>query len=240
MFKIIKYAIITIVIAYLFIKVPYFKNTLPFNKNNNVSDLVETSKVNNKTENNTNILLFGDSTDAMMVATIDKDTYDINLKSLDNNTYSSITDKYDLLDAIEKNTNIDIDKFIQIDFKDLMNIVSALEEIEVNISEEDKELINNLIPKYFAEVEHPKGYEMEKVKSSGKQKLNSYQALAYANVIADDSTKQKEVITSLINKVKNLDLSQYPKLYNTIKSSINTNLTFGDIVKLASSKLISK
>ena len=145
-----------------------------------------------------------------------------------------------MLSTIEKDNNINLDKFIQIDFKDLMNIVSVLGEVTVDVKEDEVNLINNLIPKYYAESNYGKGTEMKLLESSGEQKLNTYQTMAYASLIADNPDKQKEVLVSVMDKMKNMSLSMYADIYKTIKPYINTNITIGDVISLASSTYINK
>ena len=81
---------------------------------------------------------------------------------------------------------------------------------------------------------------MKLLESSGEQKLNTYQTMAYASLIADNPDKQKEVLVSVMDKMKNMSLSMYADIYKTIKPYINTNITIGDVISMASSTYINK
>ena len=246
-FRRLKFLVISIAIVFLVATISSFANLSLFSKKTNDTSAPKTTEVNDEPQDedddkdtDTNILFFGDTTDAMVVASIDNKNKDVKLNSLDNKDYSEITDKDTLLSTIEKDNNINLDKFIQIDFKDLINIVSVLGEVTVDVKEDEINLINNLIPKYYAESNYGKGTEMKLLESSGEQKLNTYQTMAYASLIADNPDKQKEVLVSVMDKMKNKSLSMYADIYKTIKPYINTNITIGDVISLASSTYINK
>ena len=102
------------------------------------------------------------------------------------------------------------------------------------MKQEDLTLINNLIPKFYAECEDGDKGRMELLTKTGLQNLNEYQAMAYASVISKDVDKQKEMLISFINGIKDVDLTKYVELFNTLKPYVNTNLTVPDMLKLAS------
>ena len=129
---------------------------------------------------------------------------------------------------------MNLDKFLQVDTSELVNVFSVLDDISVNIKSEDIELINNLIPKFYAEFQDKTKGEMELITSPGVQNINEYQAMAYINAVAKDSSKQKEAILSLVKNVKNLGFAKYFEIYNKIKPYVETNLTIPDMLKLAS------
>ena len=194
------------------------------------------NKKSSSSDNTTNILLLGDNTDSMMIASIDEENKDIKIIPVENASYIDNSSKENLLKSIEEIKNINLDKFVQVGISDLMNLVSILDGITVDVKEEDLQLINNLIPKYYAEsVDENKG-KMTLLSETGTQKINEYQAMAYASVIANDKEKQKEVLLSLIDNVKNIDFTKYIEVFNTMKPYVDTNLTIPDMLKLASSE----
>ena len=194
------------------------------------------NKKSSSSDNTTNILLLGDNTDSMMIASIDEENKDIKIIPVENSSYIDNSSKENLLKSIEKMKNINLDKFVQVGISDLMNLVSILDGITVDVKEEDLQLINNLIPKYYAESTDENKGKMTLLSESGTQKINEYQAMAYASVIANDKEKQKEVLLSLIDNVKNIDFTKYIEVFNTMKPYVDTNLTIPDMLKLASSE----
>ena len=168
------------------------------NKNTKVlpssTEVKNNSNNKNKSSDTTNILLLGDTTDSMMVATVDAGNKNIKLTPVEDATYVDTSDKETLLKSLEKKTNLDLDKFLQVNFSDLLNAVSVLGDIQLNVKQEDLTLINNLIPKFYAECEDGDKGRMELLTKTGLQNLNEYQAMAYAAVIAKDVDKQKEML----------------------------------------------
>ena len=79
---------------------------------------------------------------------------------------------------------------------------------------------------------------MQLIENSGVQKLNGYQTLSYARIRKNDSTqerdrRQRQVIEGLMNGVKNLPVSKYPKLLDTILPYVKTNMKPTQIIGLA-------
>ena len=194
------------------------------------------NKKSSSSDNTTNILLLGDNTDSMMIASIDEENKDIKIIPVENASYIDNSSKENLLKSIEKIKNINLDKFVQVGISDLMNLVSILDGITVDVKEEDLQLINNLIPKYYAESTDENKGKMTLLSEPGTQKVNEYQAMAYASVIANDKEKQKEVLLSLIDNVKKIDFTKYIEVFNKMKPYVDTNLTIPDMLKLASSE----
>ena len=186
-------------------------------------------------DDTTNILLLSDNINSMIIASINNKNKDIELTPVENIAYMDISDKENLLKSIEKTTKINLDKFLKLNISDLMKVVSILGDITVDIKEEDLQLINNLIPKFYAESTDDNKGKMTLISSPGVQKINEYQAMAYTYVASKDIEKQKEIITSLIENAKNVDFTKYIDIFNTLKPHVDTNLTVPDMLKLASS-----
>lgn len=186
-------------------------------------------------DDTTNILLLSDNINSMIIASINNKNKDIELTPVENTAYMDITDNENLLKSIEKTTKINLDKFLKLNISDLMKVVSILGDITVDIKEEDLQLINNLIPKFYAESTDDNKGKMTLISSPGVQKINEYQAMAYTYVASKDIEKQKEIIISLIENAKNVDFTKYIDIFNTLKPHVDTNLTVPDMLKLASS-----
>ena len=201
-----------------------------FNKKS--EEVPATQEVKNDT---TNILLLSDNINSMIIASIDNKNKDIELTPVENTAYMDITDNENILKSIEKTTKINLDKFLKLNISDLMKVVSILGDITVDIKEEDLQLINNLIPKFYAESTDDNKGKMTLISSPGVQKINEYQAMAYTSVASKDIEKQKEIIISLIENAKNVDFTKYIDIFNTLKPHVDTNLTVPDMLKLASS-----
>ena len=214
-----------------------------------------------KVDGITNILLLGTDgrenelayrSDAMMILTIDATHNDIKLTSLARDTYVDIPDhgkgklnaayfwgKEDLLfKTIEQNFKIGIDKFVQVDFDDLMNIVFVIGGVDVDIEERELESLNEGIPGAYDACTYADKGEMQLINEAGVHTLNGYQAIAYARMRYLDNgiyrdQRQRKIISGMFEGVKDLSMSEYPTLINTLLPYVRTNLTVGDMLNLA-------
>lgn len=208
----------------------------------------------------TNILLAGTDgrpgeknsrSDAMMILTVDSKNKSLKLTSLNRDTYVNIPGHGDqklthaysygganlLVETIENNFEIDIQNYAVVDFYSFMDIVDTLGGVEVDVHENEINEINKFIKwdtyKWSGETS-----PMELIKNSGIQKLNGYQALSYARIRKNDSTqerdrRQRQVIEGLMNGVKDLPVTKYPKLLDTILPYVKTNMKPTEIISLA-------
>ena len=199
----------------------------------------------------TNILLAGTDgrpgektsrSDAMMILTVDTKNKNLKMTSLNRDTYVDIpghskeklTHAYAygginlLAKTIENNFKIDIQNYAIVDFYSFMDIVDALGGVEVDIRQKEIKEIN----KFIREETYAwsgKTSPMQLIEHSGVQKINGYQALSYSRIRKNDTTeerdrRQRQVIEGLVNGVKDLPVSRYPKLLNTILPYVKTNM----------------
>lgn len=205
------------------------------NVNPSKNEISNNEVAKDETSNDTtNILLLDDKSDSMVVASVDTANKNIQLTPVANTGYFDRSNMEDLLNNIEKNVNMNLDKFLQVDISELKDVISLLGDVNVNIKPEDVQLVNNLIPKFYGEFQDSSKGEMKFITSSGEQNINEYQLMAYISTIAKDSNKQKEALLSLAKSIKNLGFSKYFEIYNKIKPYVETNLTIPDMLKIAS------
>ncbi|MGN1032066.1 MAG: LCP family protein [Intestinibacter sp.] len=252
---------IVIILVALLILIPLITFMAVFFRINSahVDDTYESQY--NKVEGVTNILLLGTDgrenelayrSDAMMILTIDANHSDIKLTSLARDTYVDIPDhgkgklnaayfwgKETLLfETIEKNFNIGIDKFVQVDFEDLMNIIFVIGGVDVNIEKREIKSLNDGIPGAYEACTYADKGEMQLIKGEGVHTLNGYQAIAYARMRYLDNgiyrdQRQRKIISGMLDGVKDLSMSEYPKLINSLLPYVSTNLSVGEMLDLA-------
>lgn len=215
-----------------------------------------------KVDGITNILLLGTDgrenelsyrSDSMMILTVDATHNDIKLTSLARDTYVDIPDhgkgklnaayfwgKEDLLfETIEKNFKIDIDKFVQVDFNNLMNIIFVIGGVDVDIQQREIKSLNEGIPSAFEACTYgDKGDEPQLIEGSGVHTLNGYQAIAYARMRYLDNgiyrdQRQRKIISGMFDGVKDLPMSEYPKLINSLLPYVSTNVSVSEMLNLA-------
>lgn len=242
----------------------YFKLNTMYDKNADTNLL---NKTDYKQENGiTNILLVGtdgrtsDETgtrsDSMMILTLDTKHKDLKLTSLARDSYVEIPGRGNeklthayaygginlLVETIENNFKIDIQDYVVVDFFSFMDIVDALGGIVIDVkSSELKELSKYTTWCHELNTNPNKG-ELELIKSTGIQKLNGYQTLAYARIRYNDSAferdkRQRDIIQALTNSLKELPITQYPKLVNTILPYVKTTLKPTSIISIATKVL---
>lgn len=174
----------------------------------------------------------GNRSDSMMILTIDEKNNDIRITSLARDTYVQIpgygeeklTHAYAyggpalLLQTIDKNFGVKIDKYAAVSFSSFEKIIDALGGVEVDV-----------LPK---EVSYIPG-----VDSAGKQTLNGAEALAYSRIrYADDAyhrdNRQRTVMQAAYNKLSS-NPGDLMEIGNTILGYTKTNMPPMEIFKLA-------
>lgn len=174
----------------------------------------------------------GNRSDSMMILTIDEKNNDIRITSLARDTYVQIpgygeeklTHAYAyggpalLLQTIDKNFGLKIDKYAAVSFSSFEKIIDALGGVEVDV-----------LPK---EVSYIPG-----VDSAGKQTLNGAEALAYSRIrYADDAyqrdNRQRTVMQAAYNKLSS-NPGDLMEIGNTILGYTKTNIPPMEIFKLA-------
>lgn len=208
-----------------------------------------------------NILLLGTDgrpeesafrTDSMIILTIDNNNKDIKLTSLARDTYVEIPGKgkgklntayfwgkEDLLfETIENEFGIGIDKYAIVDFTSLMDIIYALDGVELNVKESELEQLNKYIPECYNFCKNANKGELQLVEKAGKQTLNGYQALSYSRIRKGDSAinrdeRQRKVINAIIKKYKDTSITKYPALIDAVVPYVTTNLNSNEILRLA-------
>ena len=214
----------------------------------------------------TNILLTGTDgrpgeknsrSDAMMILTVDNKNKSLKLTSLERDSYVDIpghgkqklTHAYAyggislLLQTIEDNFKVDIQEYAVVDFYSFMDIIDAIGGVTVDINQNEIKELNKFIPEtYNWNKSNSKG-SIQYIKSAGTQNLNGYQALAFSRIRKNDSTterdrRQREVIEGIMTSVKDLPITRYPQLLDTILPYVKTNMKPSQMLSLGT-KILS-
>lgn len=205
-----------------------------------------------------NILLIGSDTrtagkggrsDAMIVVSVNKNTKKIIATSLLRDIYLQIPGASNnrinaafayggadlLMETIKENFRIDIDRYVSIDFYAFMKVVDIIGGVNVEVTDKDVPIMNN----YIHELNRLQGRDSETdvFKASGNVDVNGIQALAYVRnrYIGTDfarTTKQREVLEKVFNKVKGSNIIELNKILNAVLPEVTTNLTEGELFSL--------
>ena len=209
----------------------------------------------------TNILLVGtdgkyiekwNRSDSMMVVTIDSKNKDIRISSIARDTYVDIpgysTEKLthayayegiDLLKEVFKvNFNLDIDKYIAVNFVSFMDIMDELGGVEVNVEEKDIKEINKYIDACYGYYKNKDEKDKEYITKSGVQRLNGYQALAFSRIRYTDSAfardnRHREVAESVYKEFAQKGVETYKKCADIILNNTKTNISPIEMMNLA-------
>ena len=141
-----------------------------------------------------------------------------------------------LIQTLEDNFHIRIDKYVRVNFYSFIDAIDALGGVEVNVTEEEVYHVNlNSIEEYKLlgqTVDSSKD-----IKKAGLQTLDGIHALAYARIraIGTDfarTERQRTVMEQLFKKAQNMSLSEKNDFLERVLPNITTNLEKGQIFSL--------
>ena len=209
----------------------------------------------------TNILLVGtdgeyvekgNRSDSVMLVTIDSKNKDIKISSIARDTYVDIpgyskeklTHAYayegiDLLkEVFKENFDLDIDKYIAVNFVSFMDIIDELGGVEVNVEEKDIKEINKYIDACYGYYKNKDEKEKEYIKEAGVQRLNGYQALAFSRIRYTDSAfardnRHREVAQSVYKEFAQKGVDTYKRCADIVLNNTKTNISPMEMMNLA-------
>lgn len=209
----------------------------------------------------TNILLVGtdgeyvekgNRSDSVMLVTIDSKNKDIKISSIARDTYVNIpgyskeklTHAYayegiDLLkEVFKENFDLDIDKYIAVNFVSFMDIMDELGGVEVNVEEKDIEEINKYIDACYGYYKNKDEKDKEYITESGVQRLNGYQALAFSRIrYTDDAfardNRHREVAESVYKEFAQKGIDTYKRCAEIVLNNTKTNISPIEMMNLA-------
>lgn len=202
----------------------------------------EDAQLINKSDNIINILLVGQDkredqkrqrSDSMILVTINRQKKTLTMTSFMRDLWIRIPGKYDerlnvpykiggfkMLNAtLESEFGIKVDHNVEVDFTSFEKIVDALGGVEITLSKGEAKQVSNVGDKIEA----------------GTHVLNGTQALAYARIRKIDNdfartNRQRKVISAILSKVKNVNLTELYDLAKTILPMIRTDMTDSEIM----------
>ena len=119
--------------------------------------------------------------------------------------------------TLNKLFDLDINKYVKIDFEGLKNVIDYIGGIELSVTGEESRIIG--------------------LSKSGNVKLNGKQALEYSRIRKIDNdyyrtNRQRKVIMAIFNKAKSIEVTSYPKIISDLSSNIETNLSTFELLDL--------
>ena len=143
-----------------------------------------------------------------------------------------------LLDTLEYNFSLHIDKYISVDFLSFVKVVDILDGIDVDVQEDELYWCNQYIhaSNLLLGEEEDSDY-LEKADGTF-QHLSGKQALAYSRfryVGNGDFTRterQRKVVNIIFEKMKKIDPGTLIKLLDSILPMVTTNIPTGEFLEL--------
>lgn len=211
-------------------------------------------------EGYTNIALFGldnrgnglyerGNSDVIMIASINNKTKEVRIVSVYRDTYLNVGNgKYNKANSAYArggakaavkmlNTNLDLNikEYMCVDWNAVVEAVDALGGVEIEITEQERKMINDLI----VEIDYFVGSKTTQVKKAGVQNLTGAQATAYARIRKTSgsdfkrTSRQRIVLEAMLNKAKTSDLGTLIDICNAVFDDVSTSLDLKEIVGLA-------
>ncbi|GAA0272906.1 hypothetical protein GCM10008922_34370 [Faecalicatena contorta] len=210
----------------------------------------------------TNIALFGlDSregeldggvrSDCMMIGSINNKTKEVKVVSVFRDTLTQQSDgTYDKANAaysyggpeeaialLNRNFDLDIQKYMSVNFNALADVIDLLGGIELELTDEEVYWTNG----YCTETSRVVGRTTTDLTHAGKNTLDGIQAVSYARIRYTDgddfkrAERQRLVLQQVVEKAKTASLSTLNKIIDQVLPQVSTNLSTGDFVGLAAS-----
>ena len=216
----------------------------------------------------TNIALFGldnrtestdGNSDAIIILSIDRDHNKIKMTSIARDTlvkvegYNSkgsltkITHAFSYgahkknesgasvaVKTLNQNFGMNIQRYMYINFQGFAKIIDFLGGVTIDVKPKELNELNNRMK--FTEQQC--GVKITRVKNSGVQRLDGWQALVYSRIRKMDSdidrgNRQKDVLQAVFNEVKDLPMTKFPSLIAQGLQMCHTNLSSTEILSMA-------
>ena len=149
-----------------------------------------------------------------------------------------------LIKTIKENFDIQLDKYITVDFDNLMNIIFILNGVQVDVKEHEIDATNAIIPTSYETCTYEDKGDMKLITSPGVQTLNGYQAIAYSRIRYSDSAinrdaRQRAVLMSVFSNMKKVALSNHQGILDKLSPYFSTNLTSSQILDLGANAYVN-
>ena len=257
-FSVIIICVVVLGAGYVYIRANIYKKTEPLTSEH----LQAPVKTKEETigyievEGITNVLLVGvdgidfdekyQRSDSMIIATLDSNKEKVKLTSLYRDTLVYIPgygeEKMNLafslggpeleMETIKYNFDVNIEKYIMINFAGFEAIIDQIGGVEIDVKEYQLHELNKYIGQATGGGDCP-------VEKAGLQILNGKQALSYARIrkgVGDDyerTERQREVLFKVAEKLQKTDVIKYFSIANKMLDYLRTNIEIMDGLNMA-------
>ena len=192
----------------------------------------------------------GTRSDSIMVANVNHETKEIKVASIFRDTYVDI-DGHGLdkithahsyggpvlaMDTLNRNFDLDIDKYITVNFGNVAEVVDDIGGIELDITSSEVKYIN----KYIDEINKVDHTNSSHITTAGTQKADGTQAVAYSRIrytAGGDykrAERQRTVLFKIFEAAKKQSTAKLLKIVDKMMDQIGTNYSSGEVIEVLS------
>lgn len=214
-----------------------------------------------KEEGVINVLLIGNDSrkggedgrsDAMILVSVSNQTKKIYMTSLLRDMYVEIpgyknnrlNSAYSyggaelLMETVEKNFDIEVNRYALVNFEAFANLVDVVGGVELDLSSEEIEYVNGYLVEYNMLLNRPQGTDNMDTSVSGLVHLNGAQALAYTRnrYLGTDfgrTERQRKVLNEMIRKLPMAMVKNPTGVTEGLFANLTTNLTQAECYRLS-------
>ena len=202
----------------------------------------------------------GNRSDCIIIASINQETNEVKLISVYRDTYVYVTESgkerldkithaysyggaQNTLKSLNEALDLNITEFVTVNFDAVIAAVDSLGGVYIDIDSSEIKYIND----YIDATSQSSGVKSSHLSSTGRQKLDGVQAVAYSRIRYTSggdykrTERMRTVVEAMLSKAKTLNVGQLNSFADTILPKIRTNISssevWGLIPKLASFKV---
>lgn len=207
-----------------------------------------------------NILLIGcDSlsgtdlgrSDSMILVAVNKSTKKIILTSIMRDIYTAIPGYGNnrinaafayggaglLLETIQEDFKIKVDKFVIVNFFSFINIIDQLGGVTISVSDEELPVLNRYVEalNWLEELPYDDGLlpqAGDHLLLTGKQALGYCRVRYVGNADYERTERQRAVLSQIFDQAKELSIPELHELLSTLLPNVTTNLDKGELYSL--------
>lgn len=135
-----------------------------------------------------------------------------------------------LMDTVEKNLGISVNRYMLVNFEAFANLVDAVGGVELELTAGEKSYVNGYLVEYNALTKRPEGTDYLDASADGMVHLNGPQALAYSRnrYIGTDfgrTERQRKVLSGVIKRLPLALVTGPGRVMDGLLPNLTTNLT---------------
>ena len=193
----------------------------------------------------------GNRSDTMMIASLNKATKEVKMVSiyrdtllqLDDGSYNKANAAYSYggpegaISLINRNLDMNIEKYVTVNFNALVDVIDALGGIDIAMAAPEVVHMNN----YCVETSKVTGKSYEKIEPEvdGTYHLNGVQAVSYSRIRYTEggdfkrASRQRMVLSLIAEKAQTMNLSTINKIIDSVFPQVSTNFTLAEMIGYA-------